>query len=157
MAKAKNGQTVETTVDVKPEEATLAAALQAEADALKAELDKAKAEIQALQAELAAAQTHNAELEKALEEAVFVSGEADGKTLTPDPEAGFYAGSNAPAKDAEVVAIKSKHGHAFWRAGYQVQPHWTFVRRADFEPDDFSRLIGDRLSEVREALPKAAS
>ncbi|OSI25066.1 hypothetical protein [Neisseria dumasiana] len=161
MAKAKTGQTVETTVDVKPEEATLAAALQAEADALKAELGKAKAEIQALQAELAAAQTHNTELEKALEEAVFVSGEADGisddKTLTPDLAAGFYAGSNAPAKDAEVVAIKSKHGHAFWRAGYQVQSYWTFVRRADFEPDDFSRLIGDRLSEVREALPKAAS
>ena len=52
-----------------------------------------------------------------------------------------------------MVAVKSRHGHAFWRAGYQVQPHFTFVRRADFEPADFARLIGDRMVEAREALP----
>ena len=61
-----------------------------------------------------------------------------------------------------MVAIKSKHGHAFFRAGYHVQPHWTFVHRADFEPADFEpadfeRLIGDRMVEAREALPTDAS
>lgn len=155
MAKEKTGQEVGATVDVKPEEITVTAALQAEIEALRAELDKANAEIQAAQAELAAAQERNAELERLLEAGLAPGGISDGETLTP--EAAFYTGSGAPAVDAEVVAIKSKHGHAFFRAGYHVQPHWTFVRRADFEPADFERLIGDRMVEAREALPTDAS
>lgn len=155
MAKEKNGQEVGATVDVQPEEVTVTAALQAEIEALRAELDKANAEIQAVQAELAAAQERNAELERLLEAGLAPGGISDGETLTP--EAAFYTGSGAPAADAEVVAIKSKHGHAFFRAGYHVQPHWTFVHRADFEPADFERLIGDRMVEAREALPTDAS
>lgn len=155
MAKEKNGQEVGATVDVKPEEVTVTAALQAEIEALRAELNKANAEIQAVQAELSAAQERNAELERLLEAGLAPGGISDGETLTP--EAAFYTGSGAPAADAEVVAIKSKHGHAFFRAGYHVQPHWTFVRRADFEPADFERLIGDRMVEAREALPTDAS
>lgn len=155
MAKEKTGQEVGATVNVKPEEVTVTAALQAEIEALRAELDKANAEIQAAQAELAAAQERNAELERLLEAGLAPGGISDGETLTP--EAAFYTGSGAPAADAEVVAIKSKHGHAFFRAGYHVQPHWTFVRRADFEPADFERLIGDRMVEAREALPTDAS
>ena len=155
MAKEKNEQEVGATVDVKPEEVTVTAALQAEIEALRAELDKANAEIQAAQAELAAAQERNAELERLLEAGLAPGGISDGETLTP--EAAFYTGSGAPAADAEVVAIKSKHGHAFFRAGYHVQPHWTFVRRADFEPADFERLIGDRMVEAREALPTDAA
>ena len=155
MAKEKNGQEVGATVDVQPEEVTVTAALQAEIEALRVELDKANAEIQAVQAELAAAQERNAELERLLEAGLAPGGISDGETLTP--EAAFYTGSGAPAADAEVVAIKSKHGHAFFRAGYHVQPHWTFVRRADFEPADFERLIGDRMVEAREALPTDAS
>ena len=155
MAKEKNEQEVGATVDVKPEEVTVTAALQAEIEALRAELDKANAEIQAVQAELAAAQGRNAELERLLEAGLAPGGISDGETLTP--EAAFYTGSGAPAADAEVVAIKSKHGHAFFRAGYHVQPHWTFVHRADFEPADFERLIGDRMVEAREALPTDAS
>lgn len=156
MAKEKTGQEVGATVDVQPEEVTVTAALQAEIEALRAELDKANAEIQAAQAELAAAQGRNAELERLLE-AGLALGISDGETLTPEAAAAFYTGSGAPAADAEVVAIKSKHGHAFFRAGYHVQPHWTFVRRADFEPADFERLIGDRMVEAREALPTDAS
>lgn len=152
MAKEKNGQEVGATVDVQPEEVTVTTALQAEIEALRAELDKANAEIQVAQAELAAAQERNAKLERLLE-----AGLAPGETLTPEAEAAFYTGSGAPAADAEVVAIKSKHGHAFFRAGYHVQPHWTFVRRADFEPADFERLISDRMVEAREALPTDAS
>lgn len=152
MAKEKNGQEVGATVDVQPEEVTVTAALQAKIEALRAELDKANAEIQVAQAELAAAQERNAKLERLLE-----AGLAPGETLTPEAEAAFYTGSGAPAADAEVVAIKSKHGHAFFRAGYHVQPHWTFVRRADFEPADFECLIGDRMVEAREALPTDAS
>ena len=129
--------------------------MQAEIEALRAELDKANAEIQAAQAELAAAQERNAELERLLEAGLAPGGISDGETLTP--EAAFYTGSGAPAADAEVVAIKSKHGHAFFRAGYHVQPHWTFVHRADFEPADFERLIGDRMVEAREALPTDAA
>lgn len=155
MAKEKTGQEVGATVDVKPEEVTVTAALQAEIEALRVELDKANAEIQAAQAELAAAQERNAELERLLEAGLAPGGISDGETLTP--EAAFYTGSGAPAADAEVVAIKSKHGHAFFRAGYHVQPHWTFVHRADFEPADFERLIGDRMVEAREALPTDAS
>lgn len=155
MAKEKTGQEVGATVDVKPEEVTVTAALQAEIEALRAELDKANAEIQAAQAELAAAQERNAKLERLLEAGLAPGGISDGETLTP--EAAFYTGSGAPAADAEVVAIKSKHGHAFFRAGYHVQPHWTFVRRADFEPADFERLIGDRMVEAREALPTDAA
>ena len=155
MAKEKTGQEVGATVDVKPEEVTVTAALQAEIEALRAELDKANAEIQAVQAELAAAQERNAELERLLEAGLAPGGISDGETLTP--EAAFYTGSGAPAADAEVVAIKSKHGHAFFRAGYHVQPHWTFVHRADFEPADFERLIGDRMVEAREALPTDAA
>ena len=155
MAKEKTGQEVGATVDVKPEEVTVTAALQAEIEALRADLDKANAEIQAVQAELSAAQERNAELERLLEAGLAPGGISDGETLTP--EAAFYTGSGAPAADAEVVAIKSKHGHAFFRAGYHVQPHWTFVRRADFEPADFERLIGDRMVEAREALPTDAS
>lgn len=155
MAKEKTGQEVGATVDVKPEEVTVTAALQAEIEALRAELDKANAEIQAAQAELAAAQERNAELERLLEAGLAPGGISDGETLTP--EAAFYTGSGAPAADAEVVAIKSKHGHAFFRAGYHVQPHWTFVRRADFESADFERLIGDRMVEAREALPTDAA
>ena len=155
MAKEKNEQEVGATVDVKPEEVTVTAALQAEIEALRAELDKANAEIQAVQAELAAAQERNAELERLLEAGLAPGGISDGETLTP--EAAFYTGSGAPAADAEVVAIKSKHGHAFFRAGYHVQPHWTFVHRADFEPADFERLIGDRMVEAREALPTDAA
>ena len=155
MAKEKTGQEVGATVNVKPEEVTVTAALQAEIEALRAELDKANAEIQAAQAELAAAQERNAELERLLEAGLAPGGISDGETLTP--EAAFYTGSGAPAADAEVVAIKSKHGHAFFRAGYHVQPHWTFVRRADFEPADFERLIGDRMVEAREALPTDAA
>lgn len=162
MAKEKNGQEVGATVDVQPEEVTVTAALQAEIEALRAELDKANAEIQAAQAELAAAQGRNAKLEKLLEAGlapggISDGGISDGETLTPEAEAAFYTGSGAPAADAEVVAIKSKHGHAFFRAGYHVQPHWTFVRRADFEPADFERLIGDRMVEAREALPTDAA
>lgn len=155
MAKEKTGQEVGATVDVKPEEVTVTAALQAEIEALRAELDKANAEIQAAQAELAAAQERNAELERLLEAGLAPGGISDGETLTP--EAAFYTGSGVPAADAEVVAIKSKHGHAFFRAGYHVQPHWTFVHRADFEPADFERLIGDRMVEAREALPTDAA
>ena len=155
MAKEKNEQEVGATVTVQPEEVTVTAALQAEIEALRAELDKANAEIQAAQAELAAAQGRNAKLEKLLEAGLAPGGISDGETLTP--EAAFYTGSGAPAADAEVVAIKSKHGHAFFRAGYHVQPHWTFVRRADFEPADFERLIGDRMVEAREALPTDAA
>lgn len=155
MAKEKTGQEVGATVDVKPEEVTVTAALQAEIEALRAELDKANAEIQAAQAELAAAQERNAELERLLEAGLAPGGISDSETLTP--EAAFYTGSGAPAADAEVVAIKSKHGHAFFRAGYHVQPHWTFVHRADFEPADFERLIGDRMVEAREALPTDAA
>lgn len=155
MAKEKTGQEVGATVDVKPEEVTVTAALQAEIETLRAELDKANAEIQAAQAELAAAQERNAELERLLEAGLAPGGISDGETLTP--EAAFYTGSGAPAADAEVVAIKSKHGHAFFRAGYHVQPHWTFVHRADFEPADFERLIGDRMVEAREALPTDAA
>ena len=155
MAKEKTGQEVGATVDVKPEEVTVTAALQAEIEALRAELDKANAEIQAAQAELAAAQERNAKLERLLEAGLAPGGISDGETLTP--EAAFYTGSGAPAADAEVVAIKSKHGHAFFRAGYHVQPHWTFVHRADFEPADFERLIGDRMVEAREALPTDAA
>lgn len=155
MAKEKTGQEVGATVDVQPEEVTVTAALQAEIEALRVELDKANAEIQAVQAELAAAQERNAKLERLLEAGLAPGGISDGETLTP--EAAFYTGSGAPAADAEVVAIKSKHGHAFFRAGYHVQPHWTFVRRADFEPADFERLIGDRMVEAREALPTDAS
>lgn len=155
MAKEKTGQEVGATVDVQPEEVTVTAALQAEIEALRAELGKANAEIQAVQAELAAAQERNAELERLLEAGLAPGGISDGETLTP--EAAFYTGSGAPAADAEVVAIKSKHGHAFFRAGYHVQPHWTFVHRADFEPADFERLIGDRMVEAREALPTDAS
>lgn len=155
MAKEKTGQEVGATVDVKPEEVTVTAALQAEIEALRAELDKANAEIQAAQAELAAAQERNAELERLLEAGLAPGGISDGETLTP--EAAFYTSSGAPAADAEVVAIKSKHGHAFFRAGYHVQPHWTFVHRADFEPADFERLIGDRMVEAREALPTDAA
>ena len=155
MAKEKTGQEVGATVDVKPEEVTVTAALQAEIEALRAELDKANAEIQAAQAELAAAQERNAELERLLEAGLAPGGISDGETLTP--EAAFYTGSGAPAADAEVVAIKSKHGHAFFRAGYHVQPHWTFVHRADFEPADFERLIGDRMVEAREAQPTDAA
>lgn len=155
MAKEKTGQEVGATVDVKPEEVTVTAALQAEIEALRAELDKANAEIQAAQAELAAAQERNAELERLLEAGLAPGGISDGETLTP--EAAFYTGSGAPAADAEVVAIKSKHGHAFFRAGYHVQPHWTFVHRADFDPADFERLIGDRMVEAREALPTDAA
>ena len=155
MAKEKTGQEVGATVDVKPEEITVTAALQAEIEALRVELDKANAEIQAVQAELAAAQERNAELERLLEAGLAPGGISDGETLTP--EAAFYTGSGAPAADAEVVAIKSKHGHAFFRAGYHVQPHWTFVHRADFEPADFERLIGDRMVEAREALPTDAA
>ena len=155
MAKEKTGQEVGATVDVKPEEVTVTAALQAEIEALRAELDKANAEIQAAQAELAAAQERNAELERLLEAGLAPGGISDGETLTP--EAAFYTGSGAPAADAEVGAIKSKHGHAFFRAGYHVQPHWTFVHRADFEPADFERLIGDRMVEAREALPTDAA
>ena len=155
MAKEKTGQEVGATVDVKPEEVTVTAALQAEIEALRAELDKANAEIQAAQAELAAAQERNAELERLLEAGLAPGGISDGETLTP--EAAFYTGSGAPAADVEVVAIKSKHGHAFFRAGYHVQPHWTFVHRADFEPADFERLIGDRMVEAREALPTDAA
>ena len=148
MAKEKNEQEVGATVDVKPEEVTVTAALQAEIEALRAELDKANAEIQAAQAELSAAQERNAELERLLEAGLAPGGISDGETLTPEAAAAFYA---------EVVAIKSKHGHAFFRAGYHVQPHWTFVRRADFEPADFERLIGDRMVEAREALPTDAA
>lgn len=155
MAKEKTGQEVGATVDVQPEEVTVTAALQAEIEALRAELDKANAKIQAVQAELAAAQERNAELERLLEAGLAPGGISDGETLTP--EAAFYTGSGAPAADAEVVAIKSKHGHAFFRAGYHVQPHWTFVHRADFEPADFERLIGDRMVEAREALPTDAA
>ena len=155
MAKEKTGQEVGATVDVKPEEVTVTAALQAEIEALRAELDKANAEIQAAQAELAAAQERNADVERLLEAGLAPGGISDGETLTP--EAAFYTGSGAPAADAEVVAIKSKHGHAFFRAGYHVQPHWTFVHRADFEPADFERLIGDRMVEAREALPTDAA
>ena len=155
MAKEKTGQEVGATVDVQPEEVTVTAALQAEIEALRAELDKANAEIQAVQAELAAAQERNAELERLLEAGLAPGGISDGETLTP--EAAFYTGSGAPAADAEVVAIKSKHGHAFFRAGYHVQPHWTFVHRVDFEPADFERLIGDRMVEAREALPTDAA
>ena len=155
MAKEKTGQEVGATVDVKPEEVTVTAALQAEIEALRVELDKANAEIQAVQAELSAAQERNAELERLLEAGLAPGGISDGETLTP--EAAFYTGSGAPAADAEVVAIKSKHDHAFFRAGYHVQPHWTFVHRADFEPADFERLIGDRMVEAREALPTDAA
>lgn len=155
MAKEKTGQEVGATVNVKPEEVTVTAALQAEIEALRAELDKANAEIQAAQAELAAAQERNAELERLLEAGLAPGGISDGETLTP--EAAFYTGSGAPAAGAEVVAVKSKHGHAFFRAGYHVQPHWTFVHRADFEPAEFERLIGDRMVEAREALPTDAA
>ena len=64
----------------------------------------------------------------------------------------YQAGGEAAA-DAEVVAIKSKHGHAFWRSGYHVQPHFTFVKRADFEPEAWERLLAEPMAVVCEALP----
>lgn len=160
-------QTVAAVPEVSAEEIGMAAALQAE-------LDKAKAEITALQEELSLAYEQldecRAELDEAraalaaspaaslsvlraeLEEARAALAAVDGETAQPEA-AEFDAGKNPPPDDAEVVAIKSRHGHAFWRAGYQVQPVWTFIRRADFEPADFARLIADRMVEAREALP----
>lgn len=122
------------------------------AAALQAELDKALAEIQVLHDELAAGKDRIASLERLLDAGLAPGGVSEGDTATPEAISEFAAGKNPPPDDAEVVAIKSRHGHAFWRAGYQVQPVWTFIRRADFEPADFTRLIADRMVEAREAL-----
>ena len=72
--------------------------------------------------------------------------------LAAEAQERYQAGGEAAA-DAEVVAIKSKHGHAFWRSGYHVQPHFTFVKRADFEPEAWERLLAEPMAVVCEALP----
>jgi multidrug efflux pump subunit AcrA (membrane-fusion protein) len=139
-------QAVEAVAEVKPEDVSLAAALQAE-------LTKALAEIQALKEELSLTNEQLDESRAELDEARAALAAADGETAPTESVAEFMAGKTPPPDDAEVVAIKSRHGHAFWRAGYQVQPDWTFIRRADFEPADFARLIADRMVDAREALP----
>lgn len=164
MAKAKTEATADIQVDISPEVKAELEKLAAEAAELSErtaeqaqELAAAKAENEALKSELDKAHARTAELEKLLEAGLAPGGVSDGETLTPEAEAAFTTGSEAPAADADVVAIKSKHGHAFFRAGYHVQPDWTFINRADFEPADFERLISDRMVVVREALPKAAA
>lgn len=138
MAKAKTEQTAvektEPTVNAKPEALELPA-LQAEIEKLTAELEAARARID--------------ELEAALEQAVFV---AEDTETAPEPEPAYQVGGEA-AEDAEVVAVKAKHGHAFWRSGYQIQPHFTFVKRADFEADAWARLLAEPNAVIREALP----
>ena len=132
--------------DVKPEEATLAAALQAK-------LNKAEAQIKALQEELSLTREQLDECRTDRDEArtALAAQETEAEAgLSAEPK--FSVGKNPPADDAEVVAVKSRHGHAFWRAGYQVQADWTFVRRADFEAAEVARLIGDRMVDAREAL-----
>lgn len=133
MAKVKNEdekteQTVGATVDVNPEDVKLQAFLEAEVEKLNAELEAARMRI--------------AELEQAASPAVEAA----------ETQERYQAGGEAAA-DAEVVAIKSKHGHAFWRSGYHVQPHFTFVKRADFEPEAWERLLAEPMAVVCEALP----
>ncbi|HFC8840831.1 hypothetical protein [Neisseria subflava] len=137
MAKVKNEdekteQTVGATVDVNPEDVKLQAFLEAEVEKLNAELEAARVRI--------------AELEAQLEQTASPAVEA------AEAQERYQAGGEAAA-DAEVVAIKSKHGHAFWRSGYHVQPHFTFVKRADFEPEAWERLLAEPMAVVCEALP----
>ena len=139
-------QNAESVADVKPEEATLAAAVQVK-------LDEAEAQIKALQEELSLTREQLDECRTELDETrTALAAHETEAAAEPPAEPEFSAGKNPPADDAEVVAVKSRHGHAFWRAGYQVQADWTFVRRADFEAADFARLIGDRMVDAREAL-----
>lgn len=143
---AMKKQNVAPVADVKPEEATLAAAVQAK-------LDEAEAQIKALQQELSRAHEQLAECRAELDEArtAMAAHETEAEAEPPAaPE--FSAGKNQPPNDAEVVAVKSRHGHAFWRAGYRVQPDWTFIYRDAFSTADFARLIGDRMVDAREAL-----
>lgn len=137
MAKVKNEdekteQTVGATVDVNPEDVKLQAFLEAEVEKLNAELEAARMRI--------------AELEAQLEQAASPAVEA------AETQERYQVGGEAAA-DAEVVAIKSKHGHAFWRSGYHVQPHFTFVKRADFEPEAWESLLAEPMAVVCEALP----
>lgn len=133
MAKAKTEQEVGAVAEVKPEDTGMQAVLQAQIDKLTAELEAAQARI--------------AELEDELAQATASPSESD---VAPAEE--YQAGGEA-ADDADVVAIKAKHGHAFWRSGYQIQPHFTFVKRADFEPEAWARLLAEPMAVVREALP----
>ena len=109
-------------MDVNPEDVKLQAFLEAEVEKLNAELEAARMRI--------------AELEAQLEQAASPAVEA------AETQERYQAGGEAAA-DAEVVAIKSKHGHAFWRSGYHVQPYFTFVKRADFEPEAWERLLAE--------------
>lgn len=133
MAKAKTEQEVGAVAEVKPEDTEMQAVLQAQIDKLTAELETAQARIAELEAELAQATASPSESDVA-------------------PAEEYQAGGEA-ADDADVVAIKAKHGHAFWRSGYQIQPHFTFVKRADFEPEAWARLLAEPMAVVREALP----
>lgn len=134
----KTEQAVAAVTDAKPEDAKLQAALQAQVDKLTAEL--------------AAAQARIAELEALLAQVEPTEGEAE----TP-AEPAYQVGGAVEGVDVELVAIKSKHGHAFWRSGYRVLPEFTFVRRADFEPEAWARLLSEPMAIVREAvLPEQA-
>lgn len=137
MVKAKTEPEVGAVAEVKPEDTEMQAVLQAQIDKLTAELEAAQARI--------------AELEDELAQATASPSESD---VAPAEE--YQAGGDA-ADDADVVAIKAKHGHAFWRSGYQIQPHFTFVKRADFEPEAWVRLLAEPMAVVREAvLPEQA-
>lgn len=140
MARTKTEKNVAAAAEVKPEDATPMVELQAENGRLAAENT-------ALHAENESLRLHIEQLEAL---ARMPSADAAGSGAAVLPE--YAAGTNPPADDAEVVAVKSKHGHPFWRAGYQVQKDWTFVCRADFDPGDFARLTGDRMVVVREAV-----
>lgn len=159
MAKTKNDTAADAQVNVEPKSAGEAVQSSepaaGQAQDLVQEVAAAKAASEALEAELEQARARIAELEALLEAGIAPGGVSGGETLMP--AADFAVGSGEPAADADVVAIKSKHGHAFFRAGYRVLPDWTFVCRADFDPADFERLIGDRMVVVREALAKAAA
>lgn len=150
MTKAK--QTAAATAEVKPEDATLAAALQAElakaaaqVETLKTALEQAEALEQAARDEAKALRTELASFKADSE----VEDESDSLA------AQYAVGDQPPGEDDEVVAIKSRHGYAFWRAGYHVPPTWTFIRRADFSPDNFHRLTHDRMVVTAGAVPKA--
>ena len=136
MAKVKNEdekteQAVGATVNVNPEDVKLQAFLEAEVEKLNVELEAARVRI--------------AELEAQLEQT------ARGAVEAAEAQERYQAGGEAAA-DAKVVAIKSKHGHAFWRSGYHVQPHFTFVKRADFDPEAWERLLAEPMAVVCEAL-----
>lgn len=114
MAKVKNEdekteQAVGATVNVNPEDVKLQAFLEAEVEKLNVELEAARVRI--------------AELEAQLEQA------ARGAVEAAEAQERYQAGGEAAA-DAEVVAVKSKHGHAFWRSGY-AEKHKAAMLKAE--------------------------